>query len=168
MKRYLEAGRLNAPRGLKGEVRFSCWCDSMEFLSGVSKLYLDPEGKAYLEVERMLPHLGTIVFKGYGDRTSASALNGRTLWFDREDVTLPAGSWFNDDLIGTPVFDLRSERTVGVVRAVEERGGRFLWLIGDGETEFLFPPAPEYLVSVKPGEEIRIRLIDGFAPGTES
>ena len=167
MKRYLEAGRLNAPRGLKGEVRFSCWCDSMEFLSGVRKLYLDPEGKAYLEVEKWLVHLGTVVFKGYGDRTSASSLTGRTLWFDREDVPLPPGSYFNDDLIGTPVFDLRAERTVGRVLSVEERGGQVLWEIGDGEKTFLFPPAPAYLVSVKPGEEIRVNLIDGFAPGTE-
>ena len=167
MRRYLEAGRLNAPRGLKGEVRFSCWCDSMEFLSGVKKLYLDPEGKAYLEVEKWLVHLGTVVFKGYGDRTSASSLTGRTLWFDREDVPLPPGGYFNDDLIGTPVFDLRTERTVGRVLSVEERGGQVLWEIGDGEKTFLFPPAPAYLVSVRPGEEIRVNLIDGFAPGTE-
>ena len=93
MKRYLEAGRLNSPRGLKGELRFECWCDDAEFLSGVSRLYLDPDGKRFLEVERYIPHLGTVVFKGYPDRTSASALTGRTLWFDREDVTLPEGTW---------------------------------------------------------------------------
>ena len=79
MKRYLEAGRLNSPRGLKGEIRFECWCDDAEFLSGVSRLYLDSEGKRFLEVERYIPHLGTVVFKGYPDRTAVSELTGRTL-----------------------------------------------------------------------------------------
>lgn len=31
MRRYLEAGRLNSPRGIKGELRFECMCDSPGF-----------------------------------------------------------------------------------------------------------------------------------------
>lgn len=162
MKRYLEAGRLNSPRGLKGELRFECWCDDAEFLSGVSRLYLDPEGKRFLEVERYIPHLGTVIFKGYSDRTSASALTGRTLWFDREDVVLPEGTWFNDDLIGTPVFNDATGEKLGEIREVEEKGGRLLWHIAEGCMEFLFPPVPDLTVSVVPGEEIRIILIEGM------
>lgn len=162
MKRYLEAGRLNSPRGLKGELRFECWCDDAEFLSGVSRLYLDPNGKRFLEVERYIPHLGTVVFKGYFDRTSASALTGRTLWFDREDVTLPEGTWFNDDLIGTPVYNDATGEDLGVLREVEEKGGRLLWHIARDGMEFLFPPVPDLTVSVVPGEAIRIILIEGM------
>lgn len=162
MKRYLEAGRLNSPRGLKGELRFECWCDDAEFLSGVSRLYLDPEGKRFLEVERYIPHLGTVIFKGYSDRTSASALTGRTLWFDREDVVLSEGTWFNDDLIGTPVFNDATGEKLGEIREVEEKGGRLLWHIAEDGMEFLFPPVPDLTVSVVPGEEIRIILIEGM------
>lgn len=162
MKRYLEAGRLNSPRGLKGELRFECWCDDAEFLSGVSRLYLDPDGKRFLEVERYIPHLGTVIFKGYPDRTSASALTGRTLWFDREDVELPEGTWFNDDLIGTPVYNHENGELLGELREVEERGGRMLWHIAKDGMEFLFPPVPDLTVSVAPGEEIRVILIEGM------
>lgn len=162
MKRYLEAGRLNSPRGLRGEIRFACWCDSMEFLSDVSRLYLDENGERFLEVETYRPHLGTVVFKGYPDRTAVSVLTGRTLWFDREDVTLPEGTWFNEDLLGTPVYDETSECVIGVLQEIEERNGRFLWHIRDGRREFLFPPVAEYLCSVKPEEEIRVRLIEGM------
>ena len=45
MKKYLEAGRLTSARGLKGELRFDCWCDGPEFLSGVERLYLDEIGE---------------------------------------------------------------------------------------------------------------------------
>ena len=162
MKRFLEAGRLNSPRGLKGEIRFDCWCDAPEFLSGVEKLYLDPDGKRPLFVERFLPHLGTVIFKDYPDRTAVSALTGRTVWFDREDIVLPEGSWFNDDLIGTPVAEERTGSVIGKVREVEERGGRILWHIAEGGKEFLFPAAGELIVSVVPGERIVIKLIDGM------
>lgn len=162
MKRYLEAGRLNSPRGLKGELRFECWCDDVEFLFGVSRLYLDPEGKRFLEVERYIPRLGTVVFKGYPDRTSASVLTGRTLWFDREDVSLPEGTWFNDDLIGTPVKNDATGETVGVLREVEDRSGRLLWHIAKDGMEFLFPAVQDLIVSVNPGEEIRITLVEGM------
>lgn len=162
MKRYLEAGRLNSPRGLKGEIRFECWCDDAEFLSGVSRLYLDPKGERFLEVERYIPHLGTVIFKGYPDRTAVSALTGRTLWFDREDVALPEGSWFNDDLVGTPVLDDATGQKLGVIREVEDKGGRLLWHIAENGMEFLFPAVPELIVSVIPGEEVRITLIEGM------
>ena len=162
MKRFLEAGRLNSPRGLKGEIRFDCWCDAPEFLSGVEKLYLDPDGKRALFVERLLPHLGTVIFKEYPDRTAVSALTGRTVWFDREDIVLPEGSWFNDDLIGTPVKDARSGMIIGKLREVEERGGRTLWHIAEGGREFLFPAVHEMILSVRPEEEIVITLIDGM------
>lgn len=162
MKRFLEAGRLNSPRGLKGEIRFDCWCDSPEFLSGVEKLYLDPEGKRALTVERFLPHLGTVIFREFPDRTAVSSLTGRTVWFDREDVALPEGSWFNDDLIGTPVTDGRTNAVIGTLREVEERGGKILWHVAEGGKEFLFPAVKDLIVSVKPGEAIVVTLIDGM------
>ncbi len=86
MKRYLEAGRLNSPRGLKGELRFDCWCDSIEFLEGVKYLYLDKDGNRPLEVKSFRNTVGTVTFVGYEDRNSASSLTGRTVYFDREDI----------------------------------------------------------------------------------
>ena len=165
MKRYLEAGKLGAPRGLKGEIRFDCWCDGPEFLQGVRKLYLDPKGERHLEPDRFLPHLGTVVFRGYPDRTSVTPLVGRVLWFDREDIPLPEGTYYNDDLIGTPVFCESEDVPLGTVGEVEDRSGAPLWRIrdADGKREFMFPAVPAYLVSVRPGERVVIRMIEGMA-----
>lgn len=164
MKQFLEAGKLGAPRGLKGEIRFECWCDGPEFLSGVKKLYLDAQGTRFLEPLRFLPHLGTVVFRGYPDRTAVTPLVGKVLWFDRADVPLPEGTYYNDDLIGTPVRSEETGELIGFVRVVEDRGGTPLWHIrkDDGTKEFLFPAAPAFLASVRPGEEIRVHLIDGM------
>ena len=103
MRRYLEAGRLNSPRGIKGELRFACWCDSPEFLEGVRTFYLDAEGMRPLRVVLYRPSIPSLIFEGYEDRSRASQLVNRTIYFDREDVSLPEGVVYNDDLLGLPV-----------------------------------------------------------------
>ena len=110
MRRYLEAGRLNSPRGIKGELRFACWCDSPEFLEGVRTFYLDAEGMRPLRVVLYRPSIPSLIFEGYEDRSRASQLVNRTIYFDREDVSLPEGVVYNDDLLGLPVFDTDGAR----------------------------------------------------------
>ncbi len=161
MKRFLEAGRLNSPRGLKGELRFDCWCDSIEFLSGVKYLYLDNEGKRRLEVKAFRETVSTVIFVGYEDRNSAASLTGRTVYFDREDIPLPEGVFYNDDLIGLTVTDEITGNTVGVLKKIEEGVASDLYYI-EGEKKYIIPAVEEFIVNADPQTGITVRLIDGF------
>ncbi len=161
MKRFLEAGRLNSPRGLKGELKFDCWCDSIDFLSGVKYLYLDPEGKRRLEVKAFRETVGTVIFVGYEDRNLASALTGRTLYFDREDITLPEGVFYNDDLIGVSVTDENTGNVIGTLKKIEEGRASDLYFV-EGEKSYIIPAVKEFIVKADPETGIIIRLIDGF------
>lgn len=160
MKRFLEAGRLNSPRGLKGELRFDCWCDSIEFLSGVKHLYLDSEGKRPLEVKSFRETVSTVIFVGYEDRNSAASLTGRTVYFDREDIALPEGVFYNDDLIGASVKDENSGDTVGTLVRIEEGVASDIYYV-EGEKNYIVPAVDEFIVSANP-QEIIIRFIDGL------
>ena len=161
MKRFLEAGRLNSPRGLKGELRFDCWCDDIEFLEGVKYLYLDNEGKRPLEVKSFRETVGTVTFVGYEDRNSASALTGRTVYFDREDISLPEGVFYNDDLIGVPVKDETTGETIGVLTRIEEGRASDIYYV-KGEKEYIIPAVDEFIISADPETAIIVRLIDGL------
>ncbi|MBO5786818.1 MAG: 16S rRNA processing protein RimM [Clostridia bacterium] len=160
MKRFLEAGRLNSPRGLKGELRFDCWCDGIDFLSGVKYLYLDNEGKRRLEVKAFRETVSTVIFVGYEERETAASLTGRIVYFDREDITLPEGVFYNDDLIGATVTDEITGNTVGVLKRIEEGVASDLYFI-EGEKKYIVPAVEEFIVSASPSGII-IRLIDGF------
>ena len=160
MRRFLEAGRLNSPRGLNGELRFDCWCDDVAFLSGVRYLYLDSEGKRPLEVKELREHLSTVIFVGYEDRLSAAALTGRTVWFDRNDITLPDGVYFNDDLIGLKVFDAVSGEEKGRLTKIEQGVASDLYYI-EGEKKYIIPAVGEFIKSVDPEKGVFIRFIDG-------
>ena len=161
MKRFLEAGRLNSPRGLKGELRFECWCDGIEFLSGVKYLYLDSEGKRPLEVKSFRETVSTVIFVGYEDRNSAASLTGRTVYFDREDIPLPDGVYYNDDLIGLPVIDESTGVSIGTLKRVEEGMASDIYYV-EGEKKYIIPAVKEFIVKIDLDTGIIIRLIDGF------
>jgi len=161
MRRYLEAGRLNSPRGLKGELRFDCWCDSIDFLNGVKCLYLDSEGKRPLGVKAFRESVSTVIFEGYEDRNSASALTGRIVYFDREDITLPDGVYYNDDLIGLSVIDEATGESIGTLKRIEEGMASDLYYV-EGEKKYIIPAVEEFIVKTDLDVGITIRLIDGF------
>lgn len=152
---------LGAPRGIKGELRFDCWCDSPSVLKDVERLYFDAEGTKSLAVKRFYPSIPSIVFEGREDRQSAALLTGRKLWFDRDDVALPDGVYFNDDLIGLPVYDAASGAVIGTLRAVEEGSRNFLYRI-KGEKEYLVPAVDAFVKSIDIEDGIKIELIDGL------
>ncbi len=161
MRRFLEAGRLNSPRGLKGELRFECWCDSIDFLSGVKYLYLDSEGKRPLEVKAFRETVSTVIFVGYEDRNSAATLTGRTVYFDREDIPLPDGVYYNDDLIGLPVIDEATGVSIGTLKRIEEGMASDIYYV-EGEKKYIIPAVKEFIVRTDLNTGIIIRLIDGF------
>ena len=166
MKRFLEAGRLNSPRGIKGELKFSCWCDSPDYLEGVEYLYLDPKGEKRLKIVNYRPNIPSIVFEGYEDRTACAVLTGRTVYFDRYDPALPGDVIYNDDLIGLPVYDAETEENIGTLQRIDETIGGFLYYIAGEEKEYLMPAVDRYIVSVDVEKGIHVRLDEGLRIGS--
>ncbi len=162
MKQYLKAGVLNSPRGLRGEIRFSCFCDSPEFLVGVNVLYLDDKGEQPLSVKAYRSTIPTITFEGYEDRTTAYSLMGRTVYFDRTDIPLPEGTYYYEDLIGLPAIDVSSGDMLGNIEVVEE-GVAYNFFHIKGETDsYIIPDIEEYVPEIHPTQGIKVKLIDGL------
>ena len=162
MTKYLEAGRLGAPRGIRGELRFDCWCDSPEFLENVRILYLDCDGKRPIEVVSYRTSVPSIVFKGYEDRTLASALTNRTLWFDRDDIELPDGVCFNDDLLGLKVVCEENGVTYGVLDTIEENITGFYYIVKGGNTSYRVPDVEKYILRRSVGDAIYVSPLEGL------
>lgn len=155
---------MGAPRGVKGELRFECYCDSPDFLRGVKRLYFDGKGEKSLAVKRYYPSIPSVIFEGREDRQSAAMLTGRTVWFDRDETPLPEGVFFNDDLVGLAVYDADSGEELGVLAEIEEASRGFLYRI-KGEKEYLVPDVDAFIVSRDPEKGIAVRLIEGMEVG---
>ena len=164
MKRFLEIGKIVAVQGLKGDVRVEPWCDSAEFLCEFDTLYFD-KGNTPVEIEKARPHKNIVLVKIKGTDTveAAQMLRGKILYMDREDVELDAGCYFVQDLIGLEVIDNDDGTVYGKLSEVKETGANDVYIVKNGEKEYLIPAIPDVIIStdIENGKML-IHKLDGL------
>lgn len=166
MKRYLEAGEFVTTHGVRGELKLYPWADGPEFIAGLPRLYLSPEGGKPLLLEEVRAHKGMCIVKLAGVDTldGARPYVRRVAYFDRGDVTLPQGRYFVQDIVGCRVVDADSGAVYGTVAAVDHPAASDVYTVKNeaGET-FLFPAVPEFLTALDPvAGTVTVRPIPGM------
>ncbi len=149
-KQFLEAGKIVRTHGVRGELVLECWADSPEFLAGLKHLYFDGGSRdAGLVSSRV--HKGRVLLKLQGVDTveQGDALRGKVIYLDRDDVELPEGRYFLQDLIGLKAVDGNTGREYGVLQEVLPTGANDVYRIVDGAgREFLFPAVKHMIQGV--------------------
>lgn len=164
-QRYLETGEITGTHGVKGEMRLYPWCDTPSCLSGVKRLYLDPEGTTWLEVVHARVHGNMVLLKAKGvdDIPAAERLRGKTVYLDREEVALDEDSYYIQDLIGCRVIDADTGVAYGVVSDVSKTGANDVWHIRQEAREVLIPAIPDVVIDVDvEAERVTIRPLKGL------
>ncbi len=165
MKKYLETGKIVGTHGVKGMVRVQAWSDSGEFLKNFKTFYTDDKGEKSLKVNSVTPHgnVVLIAFKDVDTIEKAEALRNKIIYIDRNDVKLPKGRYFIDDLIGCSVFDADTNELLGELSDVSQTGANDVWHIKKGDKEYLVPAIDEVIVSVDiENENTVIRPLKGI------
>lgn len=165
IKRYLETGKIVGTHGIRGMVRVQPWSDSGEFLTDFKRFFLSPDGENELKALKIQPHGGVVLvaFKGIDTVELAESLRGKTLYISREDITLPDGRYFIDDLIGCEVFDADSGVKYGEISEVSKTGANDVWHISSDGKEYLLPAIDEVIVTVDPENgRLEIRPMKGI------
>lgn len=155
MKKYLETGKIVGTHGIKGMTRVQVWADSEDFLSNFKVIYLDSEGNKSLEISRVQPHgnIALVSFKGVSTIEEAEKLRNSVIYIDRNDVSLPEGRYFIDDLIGCNVTDADTGNLLGKISDISETGANDVWHITNNGKEYLVPAIDEVIVSVNVEEK---------------
>lgn len=144
MKQFLEAGKITRTHGVRGELVMEVWADSPDFVAKVKELYLDGQGKSPIGLISSRPHKGRLLLtlRGVDSVEKGDALRGRVLYLNRDDVQLPEGRFFLDDLIGLRAVDGNTGRVYGVLEEVITAPANNVYRIVDGGgREYLFPAA---------------------------
>ena len=165
-KQFLECGRVAAPHGVRGLVKVESWCDSPRVLAGLKRIFI-ASGEGEYEEHKILSASvsGAVVLMaidGYSDRDSAVGLKGRVLHAKREDIPLADGAMFIQDMIGLPVVDIDTGRTLGTLSDVGEGVRTRLYTVKTGEREVLLPDVPEFIKEINPERGMLVHLIPGF------
>ena len=158
-KEYLEAGKIVAVHGVRGEVKLLPWTDGPEFLLPFETLYLDHEPMA-VEQSRVQKTCLLLKLRGVDTVEQAAALVGKIPFFARNDPAIPAGTVFISDLIGLPV---RSEgKEIGKIAQVLPMPAAPVYVIR-GEKEYMVPAVPAFVPKVDPDQGwIDVNLIEGM------
>lgn len=151
MKRYLETGKIVGTHGVRGMVRVQPWSDSGEFLKQFKYIYADANGNKKIKIKSVTPHGNVVLLSldGVSSIEDAERLRGTVIYIDRNDVSLPKGRYFIDDLIGCQVFDADTDENLGVLSDVSTTGANDVWHIKRNDKEYLVPAIDEVIVSVE-------------------
>ena len=165
LQKYLEVGKITNTHGLMGEVRVQPWADSPEFLCKFKKLYLDAEGSWGIKVEHARPHKNMAILKleNITDIPSALSLKNAVLYIDRNDVTLPKGSFFIADLMGIEVRDAATGEVLGKIADVRSLPASNIYVVQGGAREILIPAVDAFIAETNVEEGyIRVNMIEGL------
>ena len=63
MKQFLEVGKVNNTHGIKGELKFTLWCDGINYLKQLNVLYLDDKGEKPVKIISVRPQKNIAILK---------------------------------------------------------------------------------------------------------
>jgi len=166
MKQFLECGKIINTHGIRGEVKIEPWCDSPESLLKIKTLYID--GKAvHVLSSRVHKACVLAMLEGTDDINKAMLLKGKVVFLDRKDMKIPKGSFFIQDVIGMPVFDETTNRTIGEISDVMTLPAGNIYMIS-GACPCMIPAVPEFIKDIDFDANImRVRTIDGMIANDE-
>ncbi len=141
MKEYLEIGKVNNTHGLKGEVKLEMWCDGIDYIKQLEKLYLDDEGSGSLSIVSARPqkNIAIIKFAEINSIEEAEELKNRILFCNRNDAKIDEGSYYLADIIGCRVIDIETGREYGKIADIMNYGSSDIYDIVSGKKHYLIP-----------------------------
>ncbi len=164
---YLECAMAVNTHGVKGAVKLENRCDTPKVLASMKRMFVKKNGE-YVEMKVISSSVQkTMViatFEGVETLEEAIALRGTVFYAAREDFRLRRGEYFIADLIGLPVFDDDTGEEVGHLVNVLTPGAHQVYVIEDGEGNFMLPNVPEFVrrISFEEDAGIYIHLIEGM------
>ena len=159
-QQYIEAGKIVNTHGVAGEVKIEVWLDSPQFLRRFPRVFINGAEKKLLSGRAQKSFL-IAKLEGVDDVNAAMTLKGKTIMEDRNDVRLPRGTFFVQDILGASVVD-ENGAEIGKLTDVLERPAHNIYVV-QGEQEHLIPAVPEFILKTDAeAGVITVHLIEGM------
>lgn len=163
--KYLECGRIINTHGVRGGLKLESWCDSPEDLADLKKVYLEMNGgyeQHNVRRASVFKQFVIMEIEGVNDIDAASALKGRMLYADRDDISVSDGAYFIADIIGLPIIDEATGEKLGTLSEVINLGASDIYVIKTENGEGMIPAVPEFIKRVDTESGIYVSLIEGM------
>lgn len=162
-KQYIEAGKIVGTHGLKGEVRIDPWCDSAAFLCRFKRLFDAAGSEKKVMSAKVHKNQAIVRFEGVNRVEEADLLRGKIVYINRDDVRLPAGTHFIQDLLGLRVEDADTGVLYGIITDVLKTGANDVYQVTSNGQDYLVPVIPDVVIEKNiDGGVIKIRPLKGI------
>ena len=154
---FLQAGKITAPHGVRGDVKVEPWSDGPEFLRGFSRVRVD--GKEYaVEKSRSHKSCTLLKLKGVDSMDAARMLRDKVVEVFREDA--PAGAVYVCELIGMDVY--HGQTCIGQVEDVLDYPGNMVYVVR-GACTYQIPAVKEFVLGLDvEANRMDVKLIEGM------
>ena len=159
---FITAGRIVNTHGVRGEVKVLPQGVEPDLLAQCAPLYVD--GRP-LSPTACREHKGCLLVKlrGVDDMDAALALKGRAVTVRREDVPLPEGQYFDQELAGLTARDAETGEVLGTVEEVLTYPAHKIYVVRGGKDEYLVPAVPAFIAGIDmEGGCVDIHMMEGL------
>lgn len=160
---FIPVGQIVNAHGIKGEVKLNPMGFDPEFLADFDVLYI---GGKRTEVKAARVHKSVVLLTlpGINDMDAALALKGREVSIYRDDVEMPEGEYFDDELVGCTVVNDETGEEVGKVKRVLNYPAHKVYEVRGEKGEYLIPAVKDVFIKGVDMEAntIRVYLMKGL------
>ena len=166
MQQYLEAGKVVTTHGVRGEMKLELWCDGVDFLKKVGRLYPSAQGGKAYKILSIRPQgqMALLQLEGVNDMDAARAQVGRVYYLAKADARLPKGRFFIDDLLDCEVVDAETGHVYGRLTNVDRPAAQDIYTVTDtAGGEHMLPAVPEFVKNIDiEARKILVTPIEGM------
>ena len=167
--RYLECAKVINKRGIGGELKAECYCDSPSALKKAKVLYTDSCANESHTVVSIKEYKGFLYIKlaDINGPDEADMMRGKILYADRNEITVDDGRIFIADLVGLDVIDADTGKNYGKIENVENYGASDIYLIRGNGKLYMLPAVDGIIVEQNLDSHVLVRPIDGIFDDAE-
>lgn len=145
-------GRILKARGIRGEVKVLLLTDIPDRFKGLESVYVQiaKERTPRVEIKHVsyYKNFAYLQFTGHNSVKSVEQFIGCALQVDAaESPELPEGVYYHFEIIGSEVFT-DDDRFLGTVTDILETGSSDVYIVRDGEQEYLIPSTKEVVTQI--------------------
>ncbi len=167
MKKYLKAGTITQPFGIKGETKVYPLTDDPALFKKLKKVYMEKSGE-YVEYQiesaRMALPLVIVKLKGIDTPEDVRAYRQKDLYILREDASpLAEGEYYFADIIGMEVVDDTGVNRGKITDILQTGANDVYEITADDGSSFLLPAIKDCIIKVDMAEnKILIHILEGL------
>ncbi|MEG0771089.1 MAG: ribosome maturation factor RimM [Clostridia bacterium] len=159
----IEIGIINNTHGIRGELKFTPWCDSHTDLLELSDVVIDD---IVYKIISIRPHKDKVLLmlEGVTSIDMAEGFKNKIIYADKDAFTLDEDRYFVRDLIGICVTDVDSGFIYGTLYDIIETGANDVYCVrSEKGREYLIPAIEDCIISVDlEKKSMQIRPLEGL------